>query len=200
MTDRVALWVDPLCPWAWITSRWLEEVATVRDVAVEYHVMSLAILNEGRDLSTAYVELLARSWGPVRVLTAAAERHGPDVLAPLYRAMGVRYHVRDDGDLTRVIADSLNDVGLEAELCDASTSPEFDDALRRSHHAGMDPVGTDVGTPVLHFGDVAIFGPVVTPAPRGEAAGRLYDGVALVVATPGFYELKRTRVDGPSFE
>jgi protein-disulfide isomerase-like protein with CxxC motif len=199
MTDHVDLWVDPLCPWAWMTSRWLLEAGQVRDFDVEFHVMSLAVLNEGRDLPENYRKLLDKAWGPVRVLIAAEERHGNKVIEPLYSAMGTRHHVQGEKDMEKVIAESLNDVGLEADLAEAATSTDFDEALRKSHHQGMDPVGYDVGTPVIHVGDVAFFGPVVTPAPKGEAAGRLFDGVMLVANTPGFYELKRTRTAEPDF-
>jgi protein-disulfide isomerase-like protein with CxxC motif len=199
MTDHVDLWVDPLCPWAWMTSRWLLEAGKVRDFDVEFHVMSLAVLNEGRDLPENYRKLLDKAWGPVRVLVAAEERHGNKVIEPLYSAMGTRHHVNGEKDMEKVIAESLSDVGLEADLAEAATSTDFDEALRKSHHEGMDPVGYDVGTPVIHVGDVAFFGPVVTPAPKGEAAGRLFDGVMLVASTPGFYELKRTRTADPDF-
>jgi hypothetical protein len=199
MTERVDLWVDPACPWAWMTSRWLLEAGEVRDFGVEFHVMSLAVLNEGRDLPENYRKLLDKAWGPVRVLVAAEERHGNKILEPLYSAMGTRYHVNGEKNFQKVIAESLSDVGLEADLADAATSTEYDEALRKSHHEGMDPVGYDVGTPVIHVGDVAFFGPVVTPAPKGEAAGRLFDGVMLVASTPGFYELKRTRTADPDF-
>src|SRR5271168_1373731 len=199
MTDQVDLWVDPLCPWAWMTSRWLLEAGQVRDFDVEFHVMSLAVLNEGRDLPESYRRLLDKAWGPVRVLIAAEERHGNKVIEPLYIAMGTRHHVHGEKDFEKVIAESLSEVGLEADLADAATSTDFDEALRKSHHQGMDPVGYDVGTPVIHVGEVAFFGPVVTPAPKGEAAGRLFDGVMLVASTPGFYELKRTRTAEPDF-
>ncbi len=199
MTEVVNLWVDPVCPWAWVTSRWLMEAATVRDLDVRVHVMSLAVLNEGRDLSDEYADLMRRAWGPVRVLIAAEQRYGEDVLEPLYSAMGQRYHVRGERDLGILAVNALEDQGLDVRLADAATDPSLDDALRASHHRGMEPVGDDVGTPVIHVGDVAFFGPVVTPAPRGEAAGRLYDGVVAVAATPGFYELKRTRTKGPDF-
>ena len=200
MSEHVDIWVYPACPWAWLTSRWILEAKKVRDLDVDFHVMSLAVLNDGRDLDEKYKALLQQAWGPVRVLIAAEQRHGNEVLEPLYSAMGTRHHVNGEKDFDKVIVEALNDVGLEADLAEAATSTEFDDALRKSHHAGMDPVGYDVGTPVIHVGDVAFFGPVVTPAPKGEAAGRLFDGVMLVASTPGFYELKRTRTDGPNFE
>ncbi len=199
MTDHVDLWVDPACPWAWITSRWLLEATKVRGVEVAFHVMSLAVLNEGRDLSPRYTEFLTHAWGPVRVLIAAEERHGNQAVEPLYSAMGHRHHVLGE-DLATAIPAALLDAGLDADLADAATSSEYDKALRESHVEGMDPVGYEVGTPVIHVGDAAIFGPVVTPAPKGEAAGRLLDGVLLLLGTPGFYELKRSRIDGPIFD
>ncbi|HVB51706.1 MAG TPA: DsbA family protein [Acidimicrobiales bacterium] len=200
MSEHVDLWVDPLCPWAWMTSRWLLEAAQIRNLDVSFHVMSLAILNDGREMPEQYVEAMKKAWGPVRVLIAAEERHGNEVVEPLYSAMGTRYHVQGEKDFELVIAGALSDTGLEADLSQAATSTDFDEALHRSHHEGMDPVGYEVGTPVIHVGDVAFFGPVVTPAPKGEAAGRLWDGVVLVAGTPGFYELKRTRTEGPNFE
>ena len=200
MKQQVDLWVDPACPWAWLTSRWLLEASKVRDLDVHFHVMSLSVLNEGRELPDEYVALLAKAWGPVRVLIAAEEAHGNQIVEPLYSAMGHRYHVKGEKDLDELVRHALADVELEAELADAAHVTTHDEALRASHHRGMDPVGFEVGTPVIHVGDVAFFGPVVTPAPQGEDAGRLYDGVVTVASFPGFYEIKRTRTSGPIFE
>jgi protein-disulfide isomerase-like protein with CxxC motif len=200
VSETVDLWVDPMCPWAWITSRWLLEAAQVRDLDVKFHVMSLAVLNDGRDLPSDYREFLDQAWGPVRVLIAASQLHGERIIEPLYSAIGTRYHVHGEKDLDEVIRAALADVELEDDLALAAVSSDFDEALKISHHQGMDPVGADVGTPVIHVGSVAFFGPVITPAPRGEAAGRLYDGVVAVASTPGFYEIKRTRTEGPSFQ
>jgi 2-hydroxychromene-2-carboxylate isomerase len=198
--QKVDLWVDPVCPWAWMTSRWLLEAQAVRDIDVHFHVMSLAVLNEGRDLPAEYVELMQQAWGPVRVLIAAEQRYGHKVVEPLYSKMGALHHVGKNKNLPDVISTSLAALDLDPALALAADSTEYDEALRLSHHAGMDKVGFDVGTPVIHVGEVAFFGPVVTPAPKGEAAGALYDGVLLVASTPGFYELKRTRTQGPIFE
>ncbi len=193
-------WFDPLCPWAWMSSRWMLEVEKVRPVTTRWHVMSLAVLNEDRDdLDDKYKALMARAWGPVRVCIAAEQRHGPEVLLPLYFALGNRIHLQQRKD-DRIIGEALAEAGLPADLADAATGPDFDDALRKSHHEGMDPVGYDVGTPVIHVNGVAFFGPVVTPAPKGEAAGRLWDGVNLVAGIDGFYELKRSRTVGPIFD
>ncbi|WP_329013688.1 DsbA family protein [Micromonospora rifamycinica] len=207
MTERVAvdMWFDPLCPWAWITSRWLLEVEQVRNVETRYHVMSLAVLNEGRELPEQYREMMERGWGPVRVCIAVEQAHGGATLAQLYTAMGTRIHLGKEPLGRDMITAALADVGLDPAFADAADSAGYDEALRASHEAGMRPVGTDVGTPVVHApgpdgGTVAFFGPVVTPTPRGEAAGRLWDGVLLVAGTPGFYELKRSRTLGPIFE
>jgi hypothetical protein len=183
-----------------MTSRWLIEAAAVRDLNVRFHVMSLSVLNEGRELPEKYVDLMAKAMGPVRVLIAAQEKYGEEIVRPLYDAMGTRYHVKEEKDFDELVRNALKDCALDAQLADAASSEEFDEALRLSHHQGMDPVGMDVGTPVIHIGDIAFFGPVVTPAPKGEGAGKLYDGVKLVAGIPGFYELKRTRTQGPIFE
>ena len=199
-------WFDPVCPFAWVTSRWMLEVEQVRPVTTRWHVMSLAVLNDGRDeLPADYRAFLARAWGPVRVITAARLAHGEDVVLPLYTAMGEEIHTRGNADPAEATAKALAQVGLPPELADAAGSADVDDALRESHYRGMDPVGMDVGTPVIHVPgpdgeQVAFFGPVVTRILRGEQAGRLWDGTLLVAGTPGFYEIKRTRDESPQFD
>jgi 2-hydroxychromene-2-carboxylate isomerase len=202
--ENVQFWFDPVCPWAWITSRWMLEVEKVRPVRPDWRIMSLAYLNlqqhEGKGLNEDYLERMSRAWAPVRICAAAAQQKGPDILGPLYTALGTRFHVEGRREDPAVITEALAEVGLPESLARAATSTEFDEQIKASHNEAFDEVGLDVGTPVIRIGGKALFGPVITPAPKGEAAGRLWDGLVLVTQADGFFELKRTRDRKPSFE
>jgi hypothetical protein len=196
-------WFDPLCPWAWITSRWMHEVEHVRPVSTNWNIMSLAYLNlvqhDEKDMKPEYREMMDKAWGPVRICAAAAAEKGDDILGPLYTSIGTRWHNEKRQD-SESLGEALEEVGLSPDLLKAAESSEFDDAIIESHKRGIDLVGMDVGTPIVTFEGNAFFGPVVTPIPRGEEAGRLWDAVLTVAGTDGFFELKRTRDRSPSFD
>ncbi|MGO1511085.1 MAG: mycothiol-dependent nitroreductase Rv2466c family protein [Actinomycetaceae bacterium] len=196
----VDLWFDPHCPWAWMTSRWLTEVAAARDLNLHLHLMPLVIVNEGKDVPADYRAGLDKQWGVVRVFQAAKNRLTDEEFAALYTAVGTKFHPeeRPKGDLT-VVAEALAELGLPADLVDSAEDTSLDEAFRATTQAAQDLVGDDVGVPVIKYGEGAFFGPVVTPAPTGEDALRLWDGFALVVSVPGMYELKRSRTSGPIF-
>ena len=203
MTDRetVDFWFDPLCPWAWITSRWMLEVEQVRPVQASWHIMSLAYLNlrPDRELSDEYKKRMEQAWGPVRICAAAAREKGDEILLPLYTAIGTKFHNEKRRDLD-ALKDAVTEVGLAESVLEAATSDEYDEEIRKSHHTGIDLVGEEVGTPIIRFRDFAVFGPVVTPIPRGENAGRVWDAVEILSGVDGFYELKRSRDRAPSFD
>jgi protein-disulfide isomerase-like protein with CxxC motif len=200
-TTVVDFWFDPICPWAWIASRWILEVEKVRPVTPRWHVMSLSVLNSDKEgLSESYQQSMATAWGPVRICIAAEQQFGPEVLGRLYTALGTRFHQEKAPRERATYEAALKEAGLPASLADAAESTEYDEALRASHKDGMDRVGYEVGTPVISVNGASVFGPVVSPIPRGEAAARLWDGVLLIAGTDGFFELKRSRTRDPIFD
>ncbi|NYE94516.1 protein-disulfide isomerase-like protein with CxxC motif [Psychromicrobium silvestre] len=199
--NKADFWFDPICPFAWVTSRWIGEVEKVRGISVDWHVMSLSVLNENKeDLSDFYKSLMKRGWGPVRVVVAAQQLHGDSVVKPLYDAIGTRIHNEGQKDYLEAIRGGLAEVGLPAELIDFASQDTYDGELRASHEAGISQVGQEVGTPVVSFNGTAFFGPVLTRIPRGEDAGRIWDATVALAEFPYFFELKRSRTESPQFD
>ena len=199
MTTKAKFWFDPACPWAWMTSRWILEVESQRDIEVEWNIFSLAVLNEGRELTPEYRARIDKTWGPVRVIAAAKRKNGYEVVLPIYTAIGNLFHPGAKPVEKETVIEALKTANLDASLIEAYDSNEFDQDLRDSTKAALDLVGSDVGTPVISVEGVAFFGPVITPAPKGEDALKLWDGVVAAASVPGFFELKRTRTARPQF-
>lgn len=205
MTQEVDIWVDPMCPWAWMTAQWMLQVEQVRDVKARFNIMSLSYLNEGREgLSDDYRKMMENGWGPVRIALAVEQEGGKDALREYYLKLATLRHNKKRGFSSSSYKEALARAGMSPDLADRANDAGLDQAVKASHHAGMDPVGDEVGTPVIHFprqdgGSRAYFGPVITPPPTGEEAGLLWDGLLAMAQVEGFYELKRSRSTGPEF-
>jgi 2-hydroxychromene-2-carboxylate isomerase len=201
--ERVAYWFDPICPWSWVTSRWILDVEQVRPITVEWRLMSLAYLNlvQRRWLEPSEEQkrpgvaeyLQSVGYAPIRICAAAAQEAGDGVLGPLYTAIGTRMHVQSRRQDPAVLSESLEEVGLPSSLAAAATSEEFDAIIIKSHHEAFDEVGIDVGAPVIRVGGKAFFGPVLLAPPTGDDIGRLWDGFSMVAGIEGFYEIKKCR-------
>lgn len=198
--QKAGFWFDPLCPWAWMTSRWILEVEKVREIEVDWNLFSLAYLNRDKDVPAEYKERLAKSWFCTRVIAAAQKEKGSAITLPLYTAISSRIHLKKMEVGVTLFEEALVEVGLQKDLAAAMNDESFDTAIIESHERGLKMVGNDVGTPIISVGNVAFFGPVISPAPKGEEAGKLWDGVVGVASYPGFFEIKRSRNVGPIFD
>ena len=198
--QKAGFWFDPLCPWAWMTSRWILEVEKVRDIEVEWNLFSLAHLNRDKDVPAEYKEKLVRSWHCTRVIAVAIKEKGNSITLPLYTAISSRIHLQKMEVGEALFKEALVEVGLSPDLASAMNDESLDAAIIESHERGIKMVGNDVGTPIIAIGDVAFFGPVISPAPKGEEAGKFWDGVVGVASYPGFFEIKRSRNVGPIFD
>jgi 2-hydroxychromene-2-carboxylate isomerase len=197
----VDMWFDTLCPWAWMTSRWLVEVEKVRDVSVNWNVMSLYYLNKDRShISAEYLDYAKKALGPLRIIVGAEKIHGPAIKGELYTAFGEEIHLRKAKFSPELNMKVLSQLSYGQGLAELAEDESLDELILASHNLGLAKVGEDVGTPIVSMGDVAFFGPVISPAPKGEEAGKLFDGVFAVASYPGFFELKRTRTAKPIFD
>ena len=200
-TQKVEMWFDTLCPWAWMTSRWLVEVEKVRDISITWNPMSLYFLNKGREsISAEYLDYAEKALGPLRVITAAEALYGEKIKGDLYTAFGNEIHLNKQKISEELTATVLSKFSFSEDLMKYSQDETLDEKIMESHKRGISKVGEDVGTPIISVGEVAFFGPVISPAPKGEEAGKLFDGVVGVASYPGFFEIKRTRTVKPIFD
>ncbi len=202
MAESVKFWFDVTCPFAWQTSRWIKEVEKVRDVEVEWIPMSLAVLNDGRELDEGYMEMMKAAWGPARVF-ARVKTEAPEKIDALYTSLGTILHAggeagkKDFGSYDALIVRALEEVGLDASYAEVANTEDVDDQLRKFHQSAIDAVGDEVGTPVVKLGDAAFFGPVITRVPEGEEAGEIFDASVRLAQYPYFFEIKRSRTEMP---
>ncbi len=188
------LWFDPTCPFTWATSCWLRDTAPTQGARVEWHLMSLAVLNDGSEVPEQHREAMALSWRPLRLLAAAGRTAGNEAVGALFTALGTRLHEQHRALDDALLVESLEEAGLPADLLAAADDAAHDDAVRASHAQAQERVETDSGSPVLALDDgPAWFGPVVSPVPAGQAATDLWLGLASLSRVAQFSELKRGR-------
>jgi len=198
--DNAEFWFDPICPWAWMTSRWILEVTKVRPVNVKWNLFSLAQLNRDKELSDEYKSKLIKSWQTTRVIAAAQRLKGDEITLPLYTAISSRIHIGKREVELSLFEEALSEIGLPTDLTKSAEDESLNEIVIESHERGIKLVGNDVGTPIISVNGTAFFGPVISPAPKGEEAGKLWDGVLGVASYPGFFEIKRSRTVGPIFD
>ncbi len=204
MATDVDFYFDPACPWTWIVSRWVVEVAPARELNVRWRTFSLWHRNEwtSNKLSEEHCERLLAQYGGLRVIEAARAEHGDDAVARLYTELGARIH--HDGDrLLTGLGEAIAAAGLPSSIAAAANDESWDAVVDASTRDGTDLVGVDVGIPIVAVapgsGRATFFGPVLSPAPTGAAALRLWDAFVALGEFDGLYEIKRSRAGGPEF-
>lgn len=198
---KVEFWFDPVCPWAWMTSRWIQEVERLRDgVEVDWNVMSLAILNEDRDMNDAHKKSHAFSKRACQVAAGVKAELGNEAMVKFYDTIGTINHNEGRSGEEGTLEEAVEKDGVPAEFVTRAENGEFDELLLASHNGAIDRVGDEVGTPVIAVNGVAFFGPVISPAPKGDMALQLFDGVVAAAGYDGFFEIKRSRTRGPQFD
>lgn len=187
----VTLWLDPVCPFSWNTARWLRAVAETAGLTVDWRLMSLAVLNEGRDLPPAQQDRMRDSRQVGRLMAAIARDQGG--WAPAYFAFGERYFDRSESLGADLVAYVLTTVAARGATAAAVSDASLDEVIRHEHRAGQDALGEAGGSPILRIGEHAFFGPVLTALPDAGVATTLFDAVATLAATPQFAQLQRPR-------
>jgi hypothetical protein len=190
----VTFWFDPTCPFTWRTSRWIREVAPRKGASVDWRIMSLGLLNEGKEVPEEYLPYFAFGRSAQRLLVAAGQAYGAEGIDKLYTAIGTRLHDRGETLGEELLVAALADTDLPAELIARSADASLDATIAESHKLGQERVGDESGSPITAIGDgPGYFGPVVVPIPESDAGDRLFDALALLATVPEFSEVKRAR-------
>ena len=203
LKDSVDFYWDPVCPWCWITSRWMVDVGQQKQIQVNWKLFSLKLINKDREVPEDYKILHGIGLKALRVAAAVRREFGNDGVGQIYTVMGARYH-HDEGDIDEpsALTEILRTCGLPARLSAAAEDEALDKDIQADMDQAIAKAGTDVGVPqiVLDGGKgPGFFGPVMSPAPTGEDAVKFWDAIIAAGRNPGFFELKRTREVGPVF-